>query len=431
MKLRIEKAVYGGAGLARAEGKAVFVPFTLPGETVEARVTEDKRSYSTAEVETVTEASAARVTAPCRYFGACGGCQYQHAGYAAQVEMKTAILRESLERARVKEIPEIAAVTGEPFAYRNRVRLHVERNPFSLCYKRRNSHANLAVEACAIAAPALERAIGALNREGGKLGLGAWAREIELFANADGSSVLMALWTELQAGEGERALAGLWTGLREMVPEMGGAAVFAMERERRAPRVVAKVGGDSLRYRVGGHEYRVSAGSFFQVNRFLIDRLVELVTAGESGGAAWDLYAGVGLFSLPLTEMFAEVTAVETGASAVRDLRENLREAGSAKGHRVAAAETAAFLRHAAEGRANEPDLVVVDPPRDGLGGAVTTLLGKIRPQRITYVSCDPATLSRDVAALLESGYRLAQVHLVDLFPQTFHLESVTHLMLG
>jgi 23S rRNA (uracil1939-C5)-methyltransferase len=427
LKLRIEKSVYGGAGLARAEGKAVFVPFALSGETVEARVTDNKRSYSTAELEAVTEASAARVKPPCPYFGGCGGCHYQHAEYAAQVEMKATILRETLERARVKDIPEISAVTAEPFGYRNRVRLQVQRNPFSLCYKRRNSHVNLPVETCPIAAPALQRAMEALNREGGPLGLSDWAREIELFVSDDESAMLMALWTEHRADEAERALAQFWAGLRNFVPEMAGAAVFSLEKGRRATRIAALAGKDSLRYRVGGRDYRVGVGSFFQVNRFLIEPLTTLVTAGESGNAAWDLYAGVGLFSLPLTETFTEVTVVETGASAVRDLRDNLRGAK----HRVAAAETAVFLRQSAERRAKAPDLVVVDPPRDGLGTAVTTLLGKIRPQRITYVSCDPATMSRDAAALLESGYRLAQMHLVDLFPQTFHLESVTHLTLG
>jgi 23S rRNA (uracil1939-C5)-methyltransferase len=427
LKLRIEKAVYGGAGLARAEGKAIFVPFSLPGETVEAHVTGDKRSYATAELDSVMEPSPARVTAPCPYFGACGGCHYQHAEYAAQVEMKTAILRETLERAKVREIPEIAAVTGEPFGYRNRVRLHVERHPFRLCYKRRNSHANLPVETCPIAAPALQRAIEALHREGGRLGLDEWAREIELFVGDDEPAMLMTVWTTRRAEEAQSELTRLWPELRKLVPEIAGIAVFAMEKERRVPKVLAKAGEESLRYRTGGRAYRVSLGSFFQVNRFLIDRLVELVTAGESGGTAWDLYAGVGLFSLPLTKTFAEVTAVEAGTSAVRDLRENLRGTK----HRVAAAETAVFLRQAAERRADAPDLVVADPPRDGLGATVTALLGKIRPRRITYVSCDPSTLSRDVAALLESGYRLAQMHLVDLFPQTFHLESVAHLTLG
>ncbi len=164
LKLRIEKAIYGGAGLARAEGKAVFVPFALPGELVEAAIAEENKGYATAELVEVLEPSANRRAAPCPYFGACGGCHYQHADYAAQVEMKRAILREALERARVREIPEIEAVTGEPFGYRNRVRLHVEKNPFHLCYKRRNSHVNLPVEACPIAAPVLEELIGALNR---------------------------------------------------------------------------------------------------------------------------------------------------------------------------------------------------------------------------------------------------------------------------
>ncbi len=427
MKLRIEKAIYGGAGLARAEGKAVFVPFTLPGEVVEARVTEDKRSYATAEVEAVAEASASRVAAQCPYFGECGGCHYQHAEYAAQVEMKAAILRETLERARVKEIPEIAAVTAEPFGYRNRIRLHAGRNPFSLCYKKRNSRVNLAVETCPIAAPVLQRAMEALHREGEKLGLGQWAREIEFFVSDDERTLMMALWTERRAEEAEGELTRLWARLGEMTPKFAGAAVFAMEKERRAPRVLAKAGEGSLRYGAGGRRYRVSPGSFFQVNRFLTERLVSLVTGGEHGSAAWDLYAGVGLFSVPLAETFAEVTAVETGTSALGDLRENLRGTK----HRVIQAETAVFLRQAAERGGNAPDLVVVDPPRDGLGAAATTYLGKIRPRRITYVSCDPATMSRDVAALLESGYRLAQMHLVDLFPQTFHLESVTHLMLG
>jgi 23S rRNA (uracil1939-C5)-methyltransferase len=431
LKLRIEKAVYGGAGLARADGKTVFVPFTLPGETVEARVTEDKRSYATAKMEAVVEPSAARVPAPCPYFGTCGGCHYQHTEYSAQVEIKAAILRESLERARVKEIPEIAAVTAEPFGYRNRVRLHVEGNPFHLCYKRRNSKVSLPVDTCPIAAPSLQRAMETLNREGGELGLAEWAREIELFANEDESAMLAALWTERDADEAERGLKRLWARVRELVPEAAGAGVFSLERGRRAARLLAHAGEDSLRYRVGEHSYRVSLGSFFQVNRYLIEPLVRLVTEGERGHAAWDLYAGVGLFSLPLTENFSEVTAVETAGSAVRELRENLRGPGSEGRHRIAALETVAFLRQAAERHADAPGLVVVDPPRDGLGAAVTTLLGRIRPQRITYVSCDPATLSRDLAALLESGYRLAQMHLVDLFPQTFHLESVAHLTLG
>lgn len=431
MKLHIEKMIYGGAGLARIDGKAVFVPFALPGETVEARVAEEKRGYATAEIETVVEPSAARVPAPCAYFGACGGCQYQHADYAAQVEMKTAILRETLERARIREIPEIAAVTSEPFGYRNRVRLHVQRHPFALCYKRRNSNENLPVAECPIAAPMLQRAMAALNREGEGLALGEWARAIELFTNEDESALLAAIRTERDPDDAKRALTAIWPKLRGLLPEVVGAGIFSVERGQRASRLVAHVGEESLRYRVGEHEYRVSLGSFFQANRLALDALVQLAVGGEGGKRAWDLYAGVGLFSVPLAEKFGEVTAVEVASSSVRDLRENLRGAGQERRPLVVAAETATFLRQAVERRETAPDLAVVDPPRDGLGAAVSSLLGKLRPPRITYVSCDPATMSRDLAALLESGYRLGALHLVDLFPQTFHLESVAHLTLG
>jgi 23S rRNA (uracil1939-C5)-methyltransferase len=426
VRLHIEKTIYGGAGLARSEGKAIFVPFTLAGEDVDAHVVQDKGGYATAELEAVVQASAVRVAAACPHFGACGGCHYQHANYATQVAMKAAILREALERARIREIPEIAALTGEPLGYRNRARLHVRANPFSLCYKLRNSHEDLAIQECPIAASALEKAIQAITRDGEPLGLGKWVREVEIFSDADGTMLLVSLWTKRAAREAEQRLGDLWPRLRQIVPQAGGAAVFSVEEGRAPSQRLAQIGEESLRWRAAGRDYRVSLGSFFQVNRFLVDPLVRLVTAGERGAAAWDLYAGVGLFSVPLAAQFGEVTAVESAAGSVRDLRENLRGTN----HRVVASETAKFLRRTTEQRVTAPDLVVVDPPRAGLGRDVTASLGKLRPPRITYVSCDPATLSRDLAALLESGYHLRKMHLVDLFPQTFHLESVTHLAL-
>ena len=426
LKLRIEKAIYGGAGLARSEGKAIFVPFTLPGEEVEAHIAEESRSYAMAELDSVIEPSPSRISPPCPYFGACGGCHYQHADYAAQVEMKAAILREALERAHIRDIPEIAALTREPFGYRNRVRLHVQPIPFSLCYKKRNSHANLPVATCPIAAPSLQRAIEVLSREGQQLGLAAGVAEIELFTNADESALLVAIWTTRPVAEAERLLGALWPQLQQLLPELRGVAAYSVTKGREPGKLLAQLGDPSLRYRAGAADYRVSLGSFFQVNRFLVEPLVDLVMGNASGAVAWDLYAGVGLFSLPLTARFADVTAVESAAGSVRDLRENLRGTK----HRIVASETAAFLRRSLGSHAPIPDLVVVDPPRAGLGRDVTTNLGKLRAPRITYVSCDPATLSRDLAALLEYGYRLSKMHLVDLFPQTFHLEGVTHLTL-
>jgi 23S rRNA (uracil1939-C5)-methyltransferase len=426
VKVRIEKSVYGGSGLARADGKAIFVPFTLAGEEVEADIVSDKVGFSTAELCSVLEPSPARTQPPCPYFGKCGGCHYQHATYAAQVEIKLAILRESLERARIQDIPDVVPVTADPLGYRNRIRLHIQETPFALCYKFRKSHANLPIESCPIAAPPLQRAIEILRREGPGLGFAPFLTEVELFTAPNEPALLLSLWTDRPASAAKPFLDKMSLQLRQILPEIQSIGLFATERNRTTNRLLAHSGSESLIYPSTKHRYRVGLGSFFQVNQFLIDPLVQLVTGGEQGAVAWDLYAGVGLFSLPLTAGFAEITAVESSPSAVRDLRENLRGTQ----HHIAAADTAAFLRQAVQQRYPAPDLIVLDPPRAGLDRDVTTALGKIRPRKITYVSCDPSTLSRDLAALVESGYRLRNMHLLDLFPQTYHLESVTHLSL-
>jgi len=434
MKLRIEKAIYGGAGLARAEGKAVFVPFTLPGEMVEAHITEDRGSYANAELDSVLQPSPERVSAACAYFGECGGCHYQHAKYAAQVEMKVQILRESLERAHLSGIPPIFGVQGEALGYRNRIRLHVDRPSSMLCYKRRGSHANLAVRECPIAAPVLREALAAMQVKAEKWRLGEHFSEVEFFTNAGRNElqgefpgeVLLTLWSGRSKGEARGDLEQLWPQLVESIPKIRGAAVLSSARGKAQGAMLAQAGEQGLTYKAAGEEYRVSLGSFFQVNRFLVDSLVELVVMDRSGEVAWDLYAGVGLFARALTRQFKRVVAVEGAASSVRDLRENL----SGGAHRVAAASTLEFLRMARSDRQGRPDFMVVDPPRAGLGKEITALTAEIRPAHITYVSCDPATLSRDLKSLLDSGYQLTKLHMVDLFPQTFHLESVAMLSL-
>ncbi|QNI33234.1 23S rRNA (uracil(1939)-C(5))-methyltransferase RlmD [Alloacidobacterium dinghuense] len=422
MRLEIEKCVYGGAGLARADGKAIFVPFTLPGEVVEAHITEDKGSYANAELDGVLDPSNERAAAPCDYFGQCGGCQYQHAAYAQQVDLKVNILRETLERARIASIPEIISVSAEPLAYRNRVRLHIQREPFALCYKKRASHSNLAVNRCPIAAPLLQRASAAATRIGSEFFQE--FDEIEFFSNGDESELLLSLRTRHLVRNLPSALKEVCEDLRQELPALAGASVFSTSDAKHPDKHVAEWAAQALSYRVGDFAYSVSAGSFFQVNRFLVSQLVELVTAEFSGGLAWDLYAGVGLFAQALGRNFGKIVAVEAAPSSWNDLRRNL----SSDAHKTVRSGTLEFL-HRPQG--GTPDLVVIDPPRTGLGGKVVSLLTKVRPQTIVYVSCDPSTLSRDLRALVESGYHLRTIHMVDLFPQTFHLESVTVLSLG
>jgi 23S rRNA (uracil1939-C5)-methyltransferase len=422
MRLQIEKCIYGGAGLARADGKAVFVPFTLPEEVVEAHITEEKRSFANAELDAVLEPSSERAVPPCEYFGKCGGCQYQHASYPQQIALKLSILRETLERARLAPLTEIVPVYAEPLAYRNRVRLHVQREPFALCYKKRASHANLPVNRCPIAAPLLERSMEVVSRICGE-----FIREfeeIEFFTNDSESELLVSLWVRQQVKDLSSTLKGFCEVIQQELPELAGATVFSVRDPKSPEKKLAEWGAQALTYRVADSTYRVSAGSFFQVNRFLVDRLVELVTANFSGGVVWDLYAGVGLFAQILSQRFEKVVAVEAAPSSWNDLRQNM-PGGS---HKTVRSGTLEFLK---QKHGATPDLIVVDPPRTGLGGSVVSLLTKVRPQAIVYVSCDPATLSRDLHALVESGYHLRTMHMVDLFPQTFHLESITVLSLS
>lgn len=424
MKLRIEKQIYGGAGLARHEGKAIFVPFTLPGESVEAQITQDHGSYANADLEKLLEASPQRAHPPCPYFAECGGCHYQHAEYPQQIEIKSQILRETLERAHLSDIPEVVPLYAEPFGYRNRIRLHIDPGTSRLCYRRRASHQNLPVNECPIAAPILEHAIKTLQSAAQELRLAKHFTEIELFTNSAQDSILAALWSSADSRSGSQQLQTLWPELKARLSQIACAAVFSAESDRQPSRLIAQIGEPFLVYAAANYQYRVSLGSFFQVNRFLIDPLVELVADERSGSLAWDLYAGVGLFSAALASRFDQVVAVESSHGSIRDLRHNLR----GKQHRIIASSTLDFLRRAQKEAV--PDFVVVDPPRAGLGKEVTTQLAATRPAHITYVSCDPATLSRDLKSLLDSGYHLTRMRMVDLFPQTFHLESVATLSL-
>ena len=430
MKLRIEKAIYGGAGLARADGKVIFVPYTLPGELVEAELQSEKKSFAEAALTRVLESASARAEPPCPYFGVCGGCHYQHATYAEQITMKVAILREALERAGLRDLPEIAPVFAAPLGYRNRIRLHIDRASSALCYKVRGSHRNLPVVECPIAVPLLQETL----RAAGSLRLGEHFDEVELFTNANSSELLLSLWARNPASGFDSRLAEIARAL----PGVTGAAVFAARPVQGRPkrissleqdhepldgRPLAQWGRPAITYHAAGEQYRVSAGAFFQGNTHLVDDLVALATSGARGRTAWDLYAGVGLFARVLAQSFAEVIAVEGAGPSFTDLKENL----ALPGHRAVQSGILEFLSRPLRER---PDFVLVDPPRAGLGPEVTSLLSRIGPQQITYVSCDPATLSRDLTALVSSGYQILNLHMVDLFPQTYHLETVAQLSL-
>jgi len=409
----------------------VFVPFVLGGEKVEADLGQQKPGFARARATSVLEPSPQRVAPTCPYFEKCGGCHYQHAGYEHQLEIKAAILRETLRRTARLEWPgEIRVHSAQPFEYRNRARLAVRggRN-FALGYHKFGARDLMAVEQCPISSPLINRAIAALWELGRADQVGRAIFEVECFADAEDTQMLVEVSVLAEKeGAGREYLAEFAGWLREQMPAVAGVAAFRQSREGPLVRMEfpekleANLGADSLLYRAAAAQYRVSAGSFFQTNRFLVDRLAGLVTGGRSGARALDLYAGVGLFSLPLAQTFREVTAVETAPLAHHDLQHN------SPANVTAVRSTAdRFLATVLEGSGY--DLVVVDPPRAGLGEKAARALARLAAPRITYVSCDPATLSRDLRVLLESGYRVEEIHLLDLFPQTFHIESVVQFV--
>ncbi len=421
--VQIEKPIYGGAFLARVEGKATFVPLTLPGEQARVRIVEDKRGYATAEAEEIVAPAPQRVAPGCRHFGACGGCQYQHADYTAQLEFKQAILRETLERGGVRAPEKIAVLAAEPWAYRNRIRLAFDAagNPG---YRARRSHVTIAIAECPIAAPLLVRAALAAAEILRERRLGVRAKEIALFCDAEESALLVSILAE---GAAKASFEDFATALAGKIPELKGAELLMEGRNGESARRVAQWGASSLLYRAAGFDYLVDHGAFFQVNRLLVDALAEKVTNEERGRLAWDLFAGVGLFARRLAQQFERVVAVESAPAATEALTENLKGTNST----AMKAETLEFLRGAAKRERSAegiPDLIVVDPPRTGLGLETTELLGKIAAPALTYVSCDPATLARDLKALVGAGYAIESITLADLFPQTFHLETVVKL---
>jgi 23S rRNA (uracil1939-C5)-methyltransferase len=348
-------------------------------------------------------------------------------------------LRENLRRiAKLELQSEIEVHSSPPWNYRNRSRLQIQTKPtFAAGYFKLASHDLLAVEECPISSPLINRGIACLWQSGraGKVPEG--VREVEFFANADDTQLLVDVGC---AGAARRAAVRAWAEeLRAAMPEIAGVVAFREpnpgDRKAGAPEILVTVGAAYLTYQTQRAAYRVSAGSFFQTNRHLTDELVKIVTGGRSGELVLDLYAGAGLFSTALACDFHHVVSVESSQTSSADLAYNQPSngetvqataeqylAGSKNTGRVG--DGAAFPHVA-----NKPDLVVVDPPRSGLGERVSGLLATLGAPRVIYVSCDPATLARDLVPLLAAGYRVEQVHLVDLFPQTYHLESVVHLI--
>ena len=390
--VNIEKLVYGGEGLARLNGQVVLAPFVLPGERVSVRIERVNTGLLRGSDQQILQPSPDRVEPRCEYFGTCGGCHYQHASYELQVAQKCSILRETLQRlGGFSYEGEIGTISGEPWFYRNRIQLHFAEKRSG--FHRAGSHELCAIDHCYISSPALVAVIAKINEAVSRPEWPAFLRSLEVFTN--GTQV------QLNIVDTTRPVAARFFDFCDTF--------------------LPNVARGPLIYPSGDFNFRISRGSFFQVNRFLIEALMNEVIRNDEGSTAIDLYAGVGLFSLPLARRFRDVYAVERGASGFRDLEANADEHDLPVQARKLPAED--FLRTVEQ----PPDLVVADPPRAGLGREATNELLRIRPRNIALVSCDPSTLARDVKKLL-AHYRIERLTMVDLFPQTYHFEAVVHL---
>ncbi len=438
----VETMLYGGEGRARtSDGSTLQVAFTLPDEEIAVPATP----------LTILKPSPDRVSARCVHFGICGGCHYQHADYPAQLAIKRSVVDDIFCHASLTDLPEIVVHAAEPWHYRNRIRLRIAKvdGVLRLGYSRPApsgaTDAFLPIEMCPIAAPLLWRAAEALielplTDTGQAETIARWlaaAVEVELFTTAEEDVLQMTLYVRSDVGRSfGQSFESLAKALQQAIPQLTGAGVAILpkastERSRRMerPRPGPQWGTPGLLYRVAAADvakakpYWVSRGSFFQVNRHLVATLERLVLANRSGSLAWDLYGGVGLFSRALAASFSHVVAVEVAESAVTDLAQNLRSTAS----RVMAQTTLDFLKSAVIDRAR-PDLIVMDPPRAGVGAEVCALLARVQAPVLVYVSCDPVTLARDLKLLTASGYAVTELNLVDMFPQTFHIETVAIL---
>jgi 23S rRNA (uracil1939-C5)-methyltransferase len=382
-----DRLAYGGDAIARHDGLAIFVPFAAPGERLRVRITERKKNFARGEINRILEPSSARREPLCQYFGDCGGCQLQHISYEAQLESKIGFVRDALERiGRIDWPHKIDIRHAAEFGYRSRAQVKIDRRAGRVGFNRAASNAVCDVTGCPILVPELDEALRSL-----------WSA----LGHAPGSDENLPNRLQIEMAAGESGVS--------FEPALDGLPGGALQRT------------------VQGAVYNFSPSTFFQGNPGLLDELVDEAVGETSGDLAIDLYAGVGLFTIQLARRFSRVIGVEADTAAADFALENIstNHLTNIEFHNNAAEP---WLKSFVETKAPPPDLVLLDPPRIGAAEAITHIVA-LKPTRITYVSCDPATLARDLRTLLDLGYELTRITAIDLFPQTFHIETVAALV--
>jgi 23S rRNA (uracil1939-C5)-methyltransferase len=440
--LTIDSLAFGGDGVGRHKGLAIFVPGVCPGETVEIVITEVKSSFARAELLSVTAAAPERTAPFCPVYGRCGGCQLQHLAYPAQVAAKTGFVRDALARlAKMPDVPVAEAIASPlPIGYRNKIELEVTIDAearLALAYHGAAPDERVVIDDCPLALPELNILVDTVRE---------WLNQTGWPAYDAGSSQGLVRGVGLRYSASQREATLLLTSgrrdlpdkkpwldrLRAGEPRLVGIRHRARTRASQSPhgRPVSERLGRPLRVLLpGGLSLRVTPEAFFQVNEWQLPALLEQVRLAldpQPGDHLVDAYAGVGTFGLALAGAVGRVTLIEVEPEAVRDAEANVAFNKLAN---VVLAAGQVEQRLAALGREARVDKLILDPPRQGCSEAVVRVAAGLRASRMAYVSCDPATLARDLARFAAHGYRTIGVQPLDLFPQTYHVESVATLL--
>ena len=399
IEITLTTPIYGGESMGRLDdGRAVFVPFALPGETVRARLVEEKRGFARAALLEVLKASPGRIMPRCRHFGVCGGCHYQVLPYTDQLKLKESILRDQLTRIGKIEHPPVNGIIASPeqWNYRNHIQFHLTADGRLGFMASASPQAVLPISECHLP----ETDINNL-----------WP-QLEFEAHTPLERVSLRAGDELMLVLESDSLE-----IPELESEAGISVVHLSEND-----AVVLAGDDHIVIDVLGRPFHVSAGSFFQVNtamaakmvEHLLDKLRVLPTT-----ILLDVYCGAGLFSAFFASKVKRVIGIEVSASACEDFAANLDEFNNVELYEAAAEDALPNMDV-------HPDVVIVDPPRAGLDKKVLDALLALGSKKLAYVSCDPSTLARDAARLITAGYTLTEVTAFDLFPQTYHIESIS-----
>jgi 23S rRNA (uracil1939-C5)-methyltransferase len=417
VQVPIESVAFKGYGVARIHGKVVFVPYTVTGDKAWIEVVEEKKEYSMGRLIQIAEPSPWREDSPCPYFGSCGGCQWQHIDYSAQGELKKEILRDILQRlGKLKEIPSIRIILSpKPYDYRTRIQLKVKGK--AIGYYQERSHKIVEINRCPVSHPLINQIIQELQEE-----IAALLRMEEIEINVspeEGRGVIL-----FHPHVCDRRTDHFMKKFLQSHPVLRG---IALSRKGGFYFFGDPALNFTISFRQEGEKrnlkLRISPGSFFQVhseqNQALIQTVLQF-SGVNKGDRVVDLYAGVGNLTLPLATRAREVLGIEENRMAVEDARFNAERNGITNCEFIQG-RVEDVLKH---WKREKPDLVVLDPPRTGCK-TVLNQVAKLKPKKIIYVSCEPTTLSRDLHLFSESGYQLQGLSLIDMFPQTYHMEVV------